>query len=252
MKKEKTIILVILLILLSTFVYAQISREITKIRCGDGKLDKFEMCEKEIRTDKCEQMGDLLGVDAACWKDECVCVPFVLKAYCGNDKREGIEMCDGLSDDFCPAFGEIIGINLTCNKDTCLCDISTGVPDSYDPAFNETEEEAEGMAVCGDGKLQLNEECDPPDTLCILKDGKTGVCAEGCKCVEKETIGIEKKTSEEEQENITKETKEQSEENVDKEDILDDLENKKIETISEIQKKGFFARLFEWLKELFS
>ena len=244
---KRGIIAVILLLLLTSITYAQISRDITKIRCGDGVIDDFEMWEEGIELDKCDKMAKLLGIDAAGYSDECVCVPFVKKAFCGNDIREGVEMCDGLSEeDFCPQFGEAIGLELKCNPDTCICEISTGVPDAYDPTQNETEEEEpEGMAVCGDKVLQLKEECDPPNTLCTLPDGSVGICAEGCKCVETESIGIEEK----EEENQTE--AEETEEEI-KEDKKEDEPLEEVEEATKVQQKGFFARLWEWVKDLFS
>lgn len=258
------------MILLSISAMAQISRDITKIRCGDGVLDELEMCEEGVDSDKCDKMGEILGIASACYDDECVCVPFVKKAFCGNDNREGVEMCDGTGEDFCPQFGEAIGLNLTCNTDTCICDVV--VPTDYDPSHNITEEEPEGMAVCGDKKLQRAEECDPPNTLCTLEDGSVGICAEGCKCVAKESIGIEKEKTEEESkttetnktlevneddEKITEEKdqeqdkeSEETEENKDEEDL--DAENEDIAEANSVAEKGFFASLWDWVKELFS
>ena len=246
---KRGIILIILLIVFSSIAYSQISRDITKIRCGDGVLDEFEMCEKDIESDKCDKMGEILKIDTACFDRECVCVPFVKSAFCKNDIREGAEMCDGTAEDFCPAFGEAIGLNLTCDPETCLCKITTGVPSTYDPTYNETqEEEPEGMAVCGDGKLQLAEECDPPNTLCTLESGEVGVCAEGCKCVETESIGIDDKEDEElEEENKTEEI-----EDAEETEQEEPEEAEETAEMTEVEKKGFFVRLLEWVKDLFS
>jgi hypothetical protein len=258
MKKEKIIILFFALIFFSAFVQAQISREITKMRCGDGILDEFEMCEKEIETDRCEKMGELLKIATFCRTEECVCAPFVKQTFCGNNRREGAEMCDGTGEDLCPQYGEMIGIPLVCNKETCICDIAGGVPATYDPSFEEEEKE-EGMPVCGDGILHSMEECDPPNTLCILESGKTGICAPGCICVETESIGIEDEIPEDQfeeeqiseipEENKTDENEITEELQENEKDSIEKDESK--EKISEIQKKGFFARLFEWLKEIF-
>ena len=256
--KKKIAIMIILVLSLSVLVSAQISRDITKIRCGDGVLDKFEMCEKGVESDKCDKMAELLKIDTGCFERECVCVPFVNKAFCGNNRREGVEMCDGTSEeDFCPEFGKEIGLNLTCNPATCLCDIVTGVPEDYDPSYNQTNETPEGMAVCGDGKLQRMEECDPPNTLCNLPDGHVGVCVEGCKCVKKESISpVEAEKNEPENETEKPEENDSAEPeqiNATIDETSNTTEENSPETDSTaVARQGFFARFWSWFKELFS
>lgn len=277
-KMKKIILFLASLILLSVIVNAQISQDITSIRCGDGVVDKYEMCEKGVKTDTCEKIGKIIGVASACWVDKCVCVPFVKQAFCGNDRREGIELCDGTGEDVCAQVGEILGYNLTCNTDKCICDLVGGVPASYYPGYNETEEEPEGMAVCGDGKLQLKEQCDPPNTLCTLHDDTVGICAKGCKCIPKESIGVvgeesnqtsnvtEKENKEDKKEDTKKEDgeeddkksedikeeKEKDSEDEGNEEDSEEESNEEIKEETEVSKKGFFKRLWEWIKDLFS
>ncbi len=244
MAKKIIFTLIVLLALFSFFVQAQIYRDTPAIRCGDGVLDAYEMCEKDIDTDRCEKMGELLEIDSDCREEVCVCLPFINSAFCGNDRREGVEMCDGIGEDFCPEFGEFIGVNLTCGEN-CYCEIVGGVPASYYPGYNETEDKPEGMAVCGDSKLQLEEECDPPNSLCTLEDGSVGIC-KSCKCVEKESIGIEKQVETEDEEEIVAEDEEEEIEEKEIEDEEKSLEN------NDAKKAGFFAGFWNWIKELFS
>ncbi len=234
---KRGIITAIIFVLLCSIAFAQINKDTTTIRCGDGVLDDFEMCEKGIKgIDKCDGLVEILNVDVDCRTEVCACLPFVNSGFCGNDRREGVEMCDGAGEDLCSTFGDEIGVNLTCDID-CYCKIVGGVPASYYPGYNETEEEPEGMAVCGDKELQLKEECDPPNSLCTLEDNSVGVCAEGCKCKPKESIGISEKEDEEIDE------------------VEDSEEEEEVEEIKEKDSKegpGFFASIWAWVRDLFS
>ena len=45
-----------------------------------------------------------------------------------------------------------------------------------------TEKQESEKEFCGDKKIQKPEECDPPDDVCIDKDGWPGTCSATCKC----------------------------------------------------------------------
>ena len=242
--------LFLIFILSSFIVNGQISTDITSIKCGDGVLDEYNMCEKDVdNMSRCDKMGEILKIDTGCWQETCACAPKVNPAFCGNDRREGVEMCDGTGEDFCEEYGEAIGFELKCIPDQCICEIVGEIPSEYNP-IQEEEKESEGMAVCGDRKLHSSEECDPPNTLCNLEDDTVGVCAKGCVCVAKESIGIEEKqTAENETQQIQEETEEQETETEQQENEITDEEKTESEITS--TEDGFFSKLWDWFKTIF-
>ncbi len=247
MKNKIQLLILFLICMISlSVVNGQISTDITSIKCGDKVLDEYNMCEKDVdnRT-KCDKMGELLKIDTGCWEQTCACAPKINSAFCGNDRREGAEMCDGTGEDFCEAYGEAIGWKLKCIPDQCICELVEGLPSGYDPE-QEEEKEDEGMAVCGDMKLHSSEECDPPNTLCELDDGSVGVCAQGCVCIKKESIGFQDETDVIE-ENKTQEI--QQEETKDSEIIEIEETTQESETLS--SEEGFFSNLWNWFKSIF-
>jgi len=129
----------IVMLLLLPMAAAQLDWKITDLRCDNDKLDDFELCENGVEETFCDDLGDLLGIDAVCDVAHCTCLPRVNTAYCGNDIREGVEVCDGSAEDFCPAFGNITGLPLKCNEDTCGCDLDENIPDDYNPRIIITE-----------------------------------------------------------------------------------------------------------------
>jgi len=241
----------IVLLLLAVPAYAQLDWAVTDLRCGNGKLDDFELCEPDIGDGYCEDLGKLLKVAAVCDEQHCTCLPRVNKAFCGNNIREGIELCDGDAEDFCEEFGNITGVDLVCNKDTCGCDIADAVPSDYNPlVIDELKNKSQEEAVCGDKKVERDEECDPPNTLCTIGLDDSGICTEQCKCVPPELYG--KEESEEPQEAEQKETENET---IAPANITDDL-NASVPNENETEKpkeqKGFFASVWAWIVALFS
>jgi hypothetical protein len=242
---KKFVILVALLLV--PVAYAQLDWSITDFRCGNGVLDDFELCEKDVEETKCDALGTVLEIDTACDVQHCTCLPRVNKAYCGNNIREGVEVCDGDGENKCADFGAAINISLTCNKKTCGCDFNQTIPSDYNP------EVVEGLinasqtpSSCGDKKVERNEDCDPPNTLCTTNTGDPGICTEKCRCVLPEMLGVE------EEEPVVEEIKaENVTENVTVENITEVPENVTAEKVEE-KKPSFFARLWAWIVALFS
>lgn len=218
---------------------AQIPPEISDQRCGNKVLDKFELCERGVNETKCEVLEDLLGIDTACDTEHCTCLPRVNRAFCGNNNREGVELCDGNSEDKCAEFGQKINLTLLCNPETCGCKINQSVPPGYNPVEIETLTNiSQQNATCGNKKVEKSEDCDPPNTLCTTNTKQAGVCT-ACKCIDPRTQKIET--------NIAKDAKNET------------VINKSINTsgllVPEPEKKteeGFFSKLLKWLAKLFS
>ena len=116
-----SLLLIALLILPS--VLAQIPPEISDQRCGNKVLDQFKLCERGVNETKCDELSEILKVDTACDTTHCTCLPRVNQAFCGNNKREGVEVCDGSGEDKCAEFGQKINLTLVCSPTTCGCSI---------------------------------------------------------------------------------------------------------------------------------
>jgi len=244
---------VLLLLILIPAVYAQLSWDVTDLRCGDGKLDEFELCEKNVDKNWCDELADLLEIDTACDQAHCTCAPRVNRAFCGNDKREGVEVCDGAGDNFCEEYGNLIGLKLSCNPDTCGCKIDDAVPADYNPLIvDELEQQANARAVCGDKEIGRGEDCDPPNTLCTKGTGEAGVCTEFCECLTaEELVALETENSETERnESAENQIGALENETVVQDEQLDLLEEETEE--KEIEQKGFLARLWEWIILVFA
>lgn len=236
---------VILLILLIPSVVAQLDWAVTDLRCGNGVLDKYELCEKELEESRCDLLAEKLGIDMGCYDQHCTCVPRINPVYCGNNRRDFNEMCDGTdADDKCGVLGEVMGnISLKCNPKTCGCDFVETIGKDYNPVYIEQLTNASQTASsCGDKKVERNEECDPPNTLCVTNKNEPGVCTEKCECVEPEMIGVEEK------ETVPNETINATETNVSVEEKT--TENATVEPTE--TKPGFFGRIWAWIKGLFS
>jgi hypothetical protein len=245
---KSAVIFVALLIL--PVAYAQLDWKITDYRCGNDVLDEFELCEQGVNETFCDDLATILEIDTVCDTQHCTCLPRVNKAYCGNNIREGVEVCDGDGEDKCGEFGIAINISLTCNKQTCGCDINQTIPYDYDPGVVEGLINAsQAASSCGDKKVTRNEDCDPPNTLCTTNTGDPGICTEKCRCVLPELFGEEEEPVVEEvaPENVTLEVAE----NVTVENVTEVPENVTVEEVEE-EKPGFFGRLWAWIVALFS
>lgn len=246
---KKMLILAALLLL--PVAYAQLDWAITDFRCGNGVLDQFELCEKDVKNVTfCDALGTILEIDTACDETHCTCLPRVNKAFCGNNIREGVELCDGTGDDKCDEFGNATNLTLTCNPKTCGCTINQTIPKDYNPeTVQDLVNKASTPSTCGNKKVEGNEDCDPPNTLCTTATGP-GICTEKCDCVSPEMIGVEPKVEEKTVEkNVT--------ENVTAEEINVSEEVKNV-TAPEVnvtktpEEPGFFGRLWAWIVGLFS
>lgn len=246
---KRVVAVVAIAILLIPSVFAQLDWSVTDLRCGDGVLDKYELCEKDVEESRCDQLAEKLGIAMGCYEDHCTCVPKVNPVYCGNGRRDFNEMCDGDAEDVCDVLGEIMGnITLTCNKDTCGCDFAA-VPDGYSPTYLEELSNASTTpSSCGDKKVERDEDCDPPNTLCTIGTDEPGVCNEKCKCVKPEAFGAPEETVEEK---TTETTENVTEENVTEPAVKDIVEVIPEEQVEE-KKPGFFARIWNWITGLFS
>ncbi|MBW3018689.1 hypothetical protein KY329_00695 [Candidatus Woesearchaeota archaeon] len=235
---KKSLVLGLFLVLLSVAAYAQLDWMVTDLKCGNGKLDQFELCEEGVETTRCEIIGEMLKVATACDTDHCTCLPRVIKTFCGNDIREGIELCDGESEeDLCPEFGKRINLTLECNA-KCGCDIIDTVPEDYNPEYlQQLDNESKKEAVCGDKQVDGAEQCDPPGTLCTTNLDEPGECSDKCIC---EILVTEKNETEQVNETVPE-----------KKDEI------KVHQLNETEKEaesepGFFTKIWNWIVSLFS
>ncbi len=248
-------IVVFVALLLLPVAYAQLDWSITDLRCGNGVLDKYELCEKGLDDEsRCKILGGKLTIAMACYDQHCTCVPKVNPVYCGNNRRDYNEMCDGTdADDKCPVLGEIMGnISLTCNEKTCGCDINETISSDYSPAVVQNLLNKSTVASkCGDKKVERDEDCDPPMTLCTTGSKKPGICTEKCKCVLPEMFGVEETVAP----NVTQQNM-----TVNATSATDNVTVDTVTPVAEItpeeapeeEKPGFFGRIWQWLVNLFS
>ncbi len=243
---KSSYILIVLLVLLPA-VYAQLDWSITDLRCGNGVLDDFELCEEDLEEGFCDELATILEIDTVCDTQHCTCLPRVNRAYCGNDKREGVEVCDGTGPDMCPEYGNLTGLKLKCNPKTCGCSLDEDIPVDYSPEVVEDYVNATQISsVCGDKKVERNEDCDPPNTLCTAAGGDAGVCTEKCKCV---LPGELDKKEEPAETPVVKEPETKVSENV----SVSPAENATEEVSEPVEeKKGFFGSIWAWFVGLFS
>jgi len=245
----------LMLLLLVPLSYAQLNWNITDLRCGNGKLDQFELCEKKMEEGFCDELGTLLKIDTACDDAHCTCVPRVNMAFCGNNRREGVEICDGTAEDKCPEYGQIINLSLTCNPKTCSCDLNETLPADYNPVVVEQLSNlSEQASSCGDKKVERAEECDPPDTLCTTNTQESGICTAKCKCLTPEMLAAEEAAAvnQTNETNVTTTNITTTNETVVNETVNETIATAQTnETVKE-EKPGFFARIWQWIAGLFS
>ena len=241
--------MVLAVLLLVPSVYAQLDWKITDLRCGNHRLDQFELCEKGFEDNEsfCDELGTLLEIDTVCDVQHCTCLPRVNKAYCGNDKREGVEVCDGTAPDLCEAYGNLTNLSLSCDKKTCGCVLKDSLPSDYDSAVVDgLTNLSQKSSVCGDKKVERNEDCDPPNTLCTTNTKEPGVCTQKCKCVKPELLG-------EEEETVVETEEPKSNVSVSNESVIE-VESEPEEEVKEevAQEPGVFSRLWSWIVSIFS
>lgn len=121
-------------------------------QCGDGTVTPPEECDHgNSYTEKCPD-GKI------CYSCQCLYSEDIPEeAYCGNNKKEGSEECDGTDDSACSS-------NEYCSYCQCV------------------EEPTEGY--CGDGVVTSPEQCESN------KDCSENEYCSGCKCKEKTTITL--------------------------------------------------------------
>ncbi len=253
----KKVVILVALIFSLPIVYAQLDWSITDFRCGNGVLDQFELCEKDVKENFCDELGTVLEIDTVCDTQHCTCLPRVNKAYCENNIREGVEVCDGDAVDKCPEYGQLINISLKCNPKTCGCDINQTIPKDYDPVVvGGLINASQTSSSCGDKKVERNEDCDPPNTLCTTNTGDPGICTEKCRCVPPELYGVEDEPVSEDKpvEDVSPVNVSQENATVGVvENVSEAPEEVAPEPVEEVEEKpGFFAGLWAWIAALFS
>lgn len=232
-------IVFLLVLLLVPVVYAQLDWTISGLRCGNKILDRFELCDDDVEETRCDSLGDILKIDTACDTEHCTCLPRINKAFCGNNIREGVEVCDGSGEDKCAEFGVLINISLSCNPSTCGCSINESLPADYNPrTVEELLNQSQTASVCGDKKIERDEDCDPPNTLCTIRDSP-GICTEKCKCVLPEMLGVEE--PEVKEENVTVEG-----------NVTENVTISENVTAPVVKEPGFFGKIWAWIVSLFS
>jgi hypothetical protein len=122
-------------------------------QCGDGKVVAPEECDHgNSYTDDCPS-------GKTCYSCQCIDPGEVPDdAYCGNNKREGSEECDGNDDSACSS-------NEYCSYCSCV----------------EEEDEPEDL-YCGDDIVTSPEECEDDH------DCDSGEQCSGCQCVPEDVI----------------------------------------------------------------
>jgi len=169
---KKLLLLILFLIILTTVASAQVLVSVEeKTVCGDGIREGHEMCEPDTDQDLCEAAGKILKIVMVCDERDCMCLP--KRMDCGNEIREGAEYCDPgekedkEENDFCPELGKLFNETFTCDPGSCLClpEIAYGV---------------EPPAVCGDGNITRDEQCEKDE------DCRADQECKNCTCVIKE------------------------------------------------------------------
>ncbi len=180
----KTKVLLIIVLLLAVSVYAadegRIDFEVPLTesafaRCQNGILESSESCdlgtkENPADHDICADLGKILKIVQVCRHETCSCFPD--RMDCGNGIRESAEWCDPGEkqkedpeiNDLCSQLSEYLGRNMTCNPDTCLC---------------KAVDDLVANTVCGDGKIEYNEDCEEDS------DCDAGRECKNCKCLNK-------------------------------------------------------------------
>jgi len=124
--------------------------------CGDGVIDAGEQCDGVSWGDVfgCPEFGSFTGGALSCGPncefDTTGCIPNQ-NVGCGNGVVEVGEQCDGFEwgpINGCTDLGSFTGGILTCDS-SCLFDTGTCIPSSGD--------------FCGDGNINLGEQCDLTD-----------------------------------------------------------------------------------------
>lgn len=143
--------------------------------CGNSKREPGEACDgDDFGGVSCATYGYTSGeldcADTTCQIDTAACIgDAVVVQVCGNNTREPGEACDGgdLGGDTCESKGFYGGV-LACALATCQLDVS-GCTSS-------------AGQVCGDGAIQLPEQCDGDDVGGVTcEDGSPRTCREDCK-----------------------------------------------------------------------
>jgi len=258
MKKS---IIIGLFLLLAISATAQLDWSTTDLRCGDGVLDPYEMCEEGVAENRCTYLEEWMKIDTACYTDHCTCLPLVNTGFCGNDRRDGVEMCDGSGEDLCDDLGEKMNLTLTCNT-KCGCDIADPIPQDYNPDFIKKLENQTYEAECGNIQIEGAEQCDPAGVLCTTSLGEPGECAADCTCTPIEgnqTTNARNATAEET--NTTDSTNTSRNDSVTDTatDATDAANVTETEQSAENatgkpakQELGFFGKLWNWLVSIFS
>lgn len=239
--------LVFILLLAVPAAYAQLDWSVTDQRCGNGILDKYELCEEGVEFSRCDLLAEKLDIAMNCHWQHCTCVPRVNPVYCGNGRRDFFEMCDkGDLDDRCDELGAIMNLSLVCNLKTCGCSINQTLDPDYNPAVVEDlVAKSQTPSVCGDKKVERDEDCDPPNTLCTTIFKEAGVCTDKCKCLTPEELA-----KQEEPKNETTSEIQTNETSSETDSTIETVNESSADTETE-EKQGFFSRIISWFVNLF-
>jgi len=244
---KKAWLILILILIAMPAVLAQLDWSITDQRCGNGVLDKYELCEEDVEFSRCDQLAENLDIAMNCFDQHCTCVPRVNPSYCGNSRRDFFELCDaGDSDDRCDELGAIMNLSLVCNPKTCGCSINESLDADYNPTvIEDLITKSQTPSICGDKKVERDEECDPPNTLCTTILKEAGICTDSCKCATPEELA----EKEEPEDKNTTEIDNSNESSLESNETIPSNETSETEETEE--KPGFFSRIFSWFANLF-
>ncbi|NYZ74176.1 hypothetical protein H0O00_03465 [Candidatus Micrarchaeota archaeon] len=153
----------------------------TKTQCGDGKVQAPEECDHgNSFTQQCP--GGKVCSGCRCYAPGEVPPE---EAYCGNNKREGNEECDGTDNMACPT-DQRCGAGCTCTEEPGCgnnkrenneeCD---GTDDSACGEDEYCNDDCICTDLCGNNNVDGNEECDGSDDAAC---GEDEYCSADCLC----------------------------------------------------------------------